>query len=129
MKKLLSIWIMIAYMASAIGFSCSLHYCGGKFKEVCFTADTEKNCCGSMEKSAGCCSDKVIKAQIKDNHTAGAKTILAKAFFFIVPAKYSYIYSRYIPIESFEELTLKGPAPPLLPQSVPIYLKNRVIRV
>lgn len=119
---------MVTYMAGAIGFTFSLHYCGGKFKEVCFTSDTEKDCCGTREKSHNCCEDKFVSAKVKDAHTPAAKAILSNPFYCIVPAP-QLIYSNFVPEEypSFT-CTTYAPSPPVR-QNVPIYIMNRVFRI
>lgn len=128
MKKLTTLFVLVIYMASAVGFTFSLHYCGGKFKEVCFTSDTEKNCCGSKEKSHGCCNDKVISAKFKDNHTGSFKTILTKVFSTAsLLAHYNYPSEKKTR-EYYLTTVAKDTSPPFS-GDVPIYIKIRVLRV
>jgi hypothetical protein len=129
MKRLLSLFILVIYMASAIGVTYSLHYCSGKFKEICFTADTEKNCCG-VQESDGCCTDKVTTVKCKDSHTPAGHTIVPIGIAEAVAALPAIIYHAYsFPPRELTHFIFKGPSPPLLCQGLPIYLRNRVIRV
>ncbi len=118
-------------MASVIGVTFSLHYCGGTFKEICFTADTEKNCCGENEME-GCCMDKVVHAKCKDSHTPGGHVFVQKIVADETPLLPAYYGSRYccpaikLPDNNHE---LLGHPPPLINDKTPIYLRNRVIRV
>ena len=128
MKKLITLLVLTTYMASAIGFSFSLHYCGGKFKEVCFTSDTEKNCCGTKEKAGHCCEDKVISAKYKDNHTPSVKAILSHAFLECLVPTYFEFTAANTRDEKFTRYIAKD-LPPPLSSKVPLYLLNRVIRI
>lgn len=127
MKRLLTTLIMLCYMANAIGMSFSMHYCGGSFRQVCFTADTEKNCCGEGEKS-GCCKDHFVKAKFKDDHTPKAFTLALK-----IPAEaiakqqFGYTPEPFL-IYQEEVHIAHGPSPPLL-QEIPIYILVRNLRI
>ena len=47
----------------------NLHYCGGNLKKVAFySVNDEDGCCGSKEKSHGCCKDKTSFIKVKDDH-------------------------------------------------------------
>ena len=128
MKKIISLFILVIYMASAIGFTYSLHYCGGKFKEVCFTSDTEKNCCGKDEKQGKCCSNKVISAKFKSDQNSSAKSIILKLLTFNLHTLPDYFFKSIVKKEVFANCIVKWQPPPLI-ISVPIYLRNRVLRV
>ncbi len=130
MKKLLVIILVLVYTASVLGVTFSFHYCKGKFKEVCFTADTEKNCCGKHENhKKRCCSDKVVKASCKDNHIVSSKSFLHKTDgYALVPQAY-YYRSGCRPFPARISHTIKVEIPPPLLISESIYLLNRVLRV
>jgi hypothetical protein len=130
MKRLIASVVMIAYMAAAIGFSFSFHYCGGTLHSICFTEDTEEGCCGSKEDSDGCCEDKVISAKYKDDHTPSFASVpLVKVTTDVVlPRIYGYVHTAVCtythPVSTYN----KGPSPPLL-RGIPIYLFIRVLRL
>lgn len=127
MKKLVTIILMMTYMACAIGFTFSFHYCGGHYKYVCFTADTEEDCCGENEHKTNCCDDKVVSAKVKD-HTAFAKMLLAKVFFVhdLQPSpQYSYKVAYHT---GYRYYWASNSSPPIV-TDVPIYLLNRVLRI
>jgi hypothetical protein len=128
MKKLLTLVLMITYLASAIEFSFSFHYCGGSFKEICFTSDTEKNCCGTKEKSAGCCSDKVVKAKFKDDQTVFAKSVSSKVLVVhgVLPPAIPSLACNIS--QGYPIYISSDPSPPVT-RTIPIYLKNRVFRI
>ena len=127
MKKLTVLFLMMIYMASAIGVTYSLHYCGSKFKQVCFTSDTEKNCCGDHE-TKGCCSDKVVSVKCKDNHTPGLQPLLPELFSFIVPVIHFAHPLVKRTAEGYQTFVAADTSPPPI-QGIPLYLKIRVIRV
>jgi hypothetical protein len=120
--------VLVTYMATAFGFTCTLHYCGGKFKEICFTDDTEKNCCGIKEKSSHCCQDQVISASFKGSHAPSYHTFSPKVFCAMLPvqahqsAPYSLpVCNGYGPVNNYR--------PPPLISAVPRYLMQCSIRV
>lgn len=114
-------------MVNAIGISFSMHYCGGSFRQICFTADTEKNCCGEGEKS-GCCKDHFVKAKFKDNHTPEAFILAFKTICeAIVPQQYTNTHKSFLVYQD-ETHIAHGPSPPLL-QTIPIYLLVRNLRI
>jgi len=118
-------------MAAAVGFSCSFHYCGGEYHGLCFTADTEKDCCGTTEDSDGCCEDKVVRAKYKDDHTPSAfkVVVLSKILQIFLPTG-SYPHASYRAFAGIRSSGhyYKGPAPPLL-RGIPLYLFIRVLRL
>ncbi len=130
MKKLIALVLMVTYMACAIGFTFSFHYCGGKFMEICFTSDTDKNCCGTKEKAGGCCEDKVVSAKHKDNHAPSAKALIAKVFFLDFIALPSFAFkAEKIRGEDFSTYIAKDLPPPLIVSKIPLYLLIRVLKI
>jgi hypothetical protein len=127
-KKLFTILLMVTYMAGAIGFSYSLHYCGGHFKGVCFTSDTEKGCCGNGKHKKNCCKDKVVSAKCKGSHTPSAKAVLSKVFFIQAILVHAELPVNNNVYAGFPAYVSSDPSPPFT-SSVPIYLLNRVLRV
>jgi hypothetical protein len=128
MKKLIAICLMVTYMASAIGFSYSLHYCGGHFKGVCFTSDTEKGCCGEGNHKKNCCNDKVVSAKFKGSHTPSVKALLSKVFFVQAILVHAELPVNNNVYAGFPVYVSSDPSPPFS-SPVPIYLLNRVLRV
>lgn len=128
MKRLISLLILVTYMASAIGFSFSLHYCGGHFKSVCFTKDTEKDCCGKSEHKTNCCHDKVITAKVKDDHSSSVFSFSPKIFIadaVIGPRFVANVISTH---SAHDRLSFTDSSPPKVP-GIPVFLKNRVLRI
>ena len=71
MKKSFIILFASFYLMLASGLSISLHYCGGKLKDISlFNNSNEDGCCGSKKKSKGCCNNKSVFIKVKDNHFA-----------------------------------------------------------
>lgn len=127
MKKLLSVVVLVCYMASAIGVSYALHYCGSHFKEVCFTADTEKDCCGSHEKP-GCCHDDVIKVKIKDSHAPTHCLLDFSHWTAITESAFDFNNPAYAPTFAvLLQLYACDPSPP--PNGTPAYILYRNLRI
>ncbi len=119
---------MAIYMASAVGFSFSFHYCGGHYKGICFTSDTEKGCCGKNEHKTNCCEDKVVKAKFKDDHSSSAKAILAKIFSPQAIQQYPALFNHKVIYVAQLTYVANDSSPPFTP-STPLYLMNRVLRI
>jgi hypothetical protein len=127
MKKLLAVLIMVTYMASAIGFTYSLHYCGGHFKGVCFTSDTEKGCCGKGKHKENCCKNKVVSAKFKGGHAPSAKALLSKVFFVQAILVHAELPVNNNVYAGFPAYVSSDPSPPFS-SSVAIYLLDCVLR-
>jgi len=131
MRRLLSIVIILTYMAAAIGVSVSFHYCGGEFAGVQLTSVSDRGCCGDDGDDAcgNCCRDKIVTASYKDQHTiAEPWTPMANYISAIAaPAVWNRYLSQVIHYAIPERFT-HGPSPPLIRQ-IPIYLFIRVLRI
>lgn len=129
MKRVLASLLLIAYMANAINFTFSFHYCGGTYHSICFTSDTEADCCGSEEEDDGCCEDKVVSAKFKDNHTPAFKTSFSKIVFDPAPVVAYYPPAGLvISTVLIDHVLHTGHSPPIL-GNLPVYLLNRVLRL
>lgn len=116
-------------MASAVGFSFSYHYCAGHYKGICFSSDTEKDCCGENEHETNCCKDKIVKAKIKDDQSHSLKAILGKIIFKAGLSQYPTVsISCAVHCEEYTSSVANDSSPPTI-GSVPIYLMNRVLRI
>jgi hypothetical protein len=127
MRRLLVLTLLIAYMASVVGFSFSFHYCGKHFRYITFSHDTEKGCCGKNERKSKCCSDKIVKAKIKDDCTQPAKAVFGKIML------HGVIHFRPRPQQKIcydvRHYFVANDSSPPFDRSTPIYLANRVIRI
>ncbi|MCD6012326.1 MAG: hypothetical protein K0Q79_2188 [Flavipsychrobacter sp.] len=118
---------MVAYTAAAINFTFSFHYCGGAFHGICFTSDTEADCCGVDVMDDDCCSDKIVSAKFKDDHTPAAKAALSMyGWDWIVP--YYTVPVHFVNTYVSHRVLHTGHSPPIL-GTVPIYLFVRVLRL
>ncbi len=64
---------MLAFslLLSSSGVAINIHYCGEEVASISLNndskiADSEKNCCGEIEKKSHCCSDKIVKLNQKN---------------------------------------------------------------
>lgn len=121
---------MVGYTASAVEVSFSFHFCGDHFRYVCFTDDTEEDCCGENEKNTHCCTDKVVKAKLRGEQSAAGKIVLHHhGAFAVLPDLPSCVFFYTGPtLLSKEPSIVCDSSPPRAPD-IPIYLKNRVLRI
>ena len=128
LNKFLTVVLMITYMAGAIGFTFSFHYCGGHYKGICFTSDTEKGCCKKNEHKTHCCKDKVFKAKFTGDHSSSAKAVIAKAFFLQATMPEPIAIAEQETREFADTYVANDSSPPFV-RGVPLYLMNRVLRI
>lgn len=127
--RILTVFLMVTYTAGAVGVTFSLHYCGKHFRYICFTEDTEKGCCGKNEHKSKCCTDKIVKAKIKDNHSYQAKATINDNWQpGVLPATQTYCWTELPEQVAPENFVSSDSSPPFV-RSVPIYLANRVLRI
>ena len=126
MKKSLIILFASFYLILASGLSISLHYCGGKLKEISFFgAGNENGCCGSKKKSKGCCHDKSTFIKVKDNHFAGNNVKVFNSTVKLIPAP---VFNQLFQIQNSDiYYTALNYYPPPVLYDNPIYLKHRVL--
>ncbi|WP_374174760.1 hypothetical protein [Flavobacterium tructae] len=70
LKKCTGLFLAFLLLVSNIGFAFDVHYCGGEIVSVSLNttaAAPEKNCCGTSEKKASCCKDKVVHFEKKSD--------------------------------------------------------------
>lgn len=94
-KKQICLFLAFFLLVSNVGLAFNVHYCGNKIASVSlksnFTAaNSEKNCCGVIEKKSSCCKDKVINFQKKSDN------FIVKAFSFQVDSP--FIVQEWNPI-------------------------------
>lgn len=126
MKKSLLILFAFFYLVLASGLSISLHYCGGEVESVSlFSADNEEGCCGTEEKSKGCCQEKVAFLKVKDSHFSGSGLKVLNSSVKSIPAP---VFNQLFEIQNAGIIysILNYHAPPVLYDN-PIYLENRVL--
>lgn len=75
MKKLIVIFVMLAYGLSATGSTVHIHFCCGKIDAVKLVPVTGDQCpVGHKDKKPGCCDDKQLELKIKSDHKSETQT-------------------------------------------------------
>ena len=69
-KNLYCLLLAFSLLLSSSGIAINIHYCGEEVASISINndskiADSEKNCCGEIEKKSHCCSDKILKLNQK----------------------------------------------------------------
>jgi hypothetical protein len=75
-----------------------VHYCGNEIASVSLKtnfnhSDSEKNCCGELEKKSNCCKDKVVHLQKKSDNLIVKAFAFNANYFFVVPLQKSVIFT------------------------------------
>lgn len=127
MKKALTISLAFFYLVVASGVFLNLHYCGGHLKKVAFySVSDEDGCCGSKEKSHGCCKDKASFIKVKDDHQAFGAVKVNLSFI-----KCCDVFQPELKISltgDYSEYKKADPDPPVFYDN-PIYLKYKVLLI
>lgn len=128
MKKITIVLLTVLYFAVASGITVSLHYCGGKFKQISlFNSGNDKGCCGSKKKSKGCCNEKAFFIKVKNNHSSSNSVYLSNNYYKIINASIST--QLFIsPNKSISYFVTKFHSPPVLYDN-PLYLKHKVLLI
>ncbi len=132
MKRSILLFLTFLYLTTASGINISLHYCGGKFKNISFfnACNNESCCCKKGKKkncSAGkqCCRSKVIVVQVKDIHNYSPSSIVSGnpvKFISVTTPQYIVNFTNTL----YTKLISDFHVPPDLYET-PIYLKHRVL--
>ena len=126
MKKILAIFLLLVYAASAFGIAVNYHYCNGHLTNVTVVNLGNHNCnCNPDGSSEGCCKDKMIYLK-GDNHKSSQISFIPSQTNFAgdVPA-YTSLFSYK---EFFSEPTLLYHfVKPEYPQ--PIFILNSVFKI
>lgn len=126
MKKWLVILLAAFYLILVSGLNVSLHYCGGKLKTISlFNNGNENGCCGTKEKSKGCCNERSAFVKVKDNHFGNDHVKILNSPVKSLPAM--VFQQRFlVPDAEISDIVLNYYAPPVL-YGNPRYLKYRVL--
>lgn len=130
MKRIIATIVLVAYTAAAIGFSFSVHFCGGDVEGIYLTAANESGCCGDDADTDGCCEDKVVAAKSHADHTILSKVLeLRQHMVALLPVvvRTSYAATPRLLAGSAGHAA-HGPSPPAL-RGIPLFLLFRVLRI
>jgi hypothetical protein len=128
LKKTIIILLASFYLIIASGLTVSLHYCGGKLKEISFlNKDNDKGCCGKKKMSKDCCKDEVTYFKVKDDHNSSsllkAPVPSDKIINIVLPVFEHNFLSNYVRV-----IILNYHAPPVIYDN-PLYLQHRVFLI
>ncbi len=100
MKKVVSIFLSILFLASAIGINIHSHYCGGKLESV--GVIKKKSCCDD-EKSMpeNCCKNETNYVKVNSDYSPAFEFHLAKTTF-----SSAIIYFEFTPKISFKNYSV-----------------------
>ena len=126
MKKSAIILLSVFYFVVATGFSLHIHYCGGKVKKISVLHENdEKGCCGSKEKSNGCCKEKAAFVKVNSEHKS-VNEIKATSNNFTF-SNFIVASTNLLHTETVSPFILFKFHPPPLIYEAPRYLKYKVL--
>lgn len=127
-KKLLVIFLLLAYATSSLGVSIQNFYCCGKWKSVSIGINKISfDNCKEQNGTDGCCKTTLQYLKIKDSHL-GAEGAKIPFFFFIGIPTTSFYCRDQIDLDPSKLLVEPIYSPPHI-RHVTIYVKNRVFRI
>ena len=126
MKKSFVILFAMFYLALASGLNVSLHYCGGKLKNISLFHNTdEKGCCGNKKRSKKCCHEKSSFIKVKEDQFASPAIKFTNNPVKSLPP---IIFNEQFVIHksTIASASLNNHSPPVFYDN-PLYLKQRVL--
>ncbi len=120
---------MFLYLIPVIGFSYTLHYCGGEVSSVLFYTSTSDKCiCGSNKMKISCCEDKTVSIKIEDEQVNTQNNIITFPNLLDIdvdlPQSFNLEYYHF-PVLILEDYFHHPPD--ILKQ--PLYILNQVFRI
>lgn len=120
MRRILSIFVLFLYLATSIGVTVSLHYCGENLADVSIL--NQASCCCDEEPSTNdCCSDEIQSLKLHEAHNKSEHTF-SFDFVCLTEIATNYIYGPtkqrvYVKIPCATSIA----SPPDILHGVPIY--------
>lgn len=123
-KRILLLLVVFLYLIPSIGFTVSVHYCGGKLASVSFldTNESKKCPCGSGMSKKSCCENVVLSLKLSGQQQKNTPPSWDVAVIALLPVKTTF--------ESLISTVVERPVPAYLSESPPgrfkqpIYLQN-----
>jgi len=118
--------IALLYIVTVTGFAVNVHYCFNHLFAI--SINTPVKGCSAPGIKMDCCKDTHLVVKIKDAHKGGTTTVFAKVYGASQPAvvfadNYYQEKPAYLAAILYKDL----PDPP--PVGIPVFLKNRMLRV
>lgn len=131
MKRILVTILALLYMAGATGATVHVHYCMGKVMGANFGHGDDEMCvkCG-MKKSVskGCCKDEHKTVKTADHQLAKLSFSLTGSLVFLPTTPFYCSFREPLYTGTNSSLN-RTHGPPILGQSIPVYLKIRNLRI
>jgi len=118
--------IALLYLVTVSGFAVNVHYCFNHLFAVSINAPVKG--CSAPGVKMDCCKDTHLVVKVKDAHKGGSTTVFSKMSTVTLPAtvfaaNYYQAKAAYLAAILYKDL----PDPP--PGDIPVFLKNRMLRV
>lgn len=128
MKRIAVIFLMLLYLTPSIGFSVTVHYCGGKIASVSFFDGKAKCKCGNKKMKKDCCKNEKLTVQLNDeqqkNNTSVFSVQQTKEFHPVIAD--NNFYSIQNIDYGVDDYNSKHPPDALKP---PLYIQHRIFRI
>jgi hypothetical protein len=107
MKKVLSLFIALLYLATSSGLALQVHYCMDQIAGFTLAQEEQGSCgkCGMEKASGSCCKDELKFVKLEDAHK-----LLAADFQLHPPVAVINDYTGLFNITSIDLLQVSGPA-------------------
>jgi hypothetical protein len=124
MKRILVLLMVLLYGASSSGMTVQLHFCCGKLDGISLGSHTAKCDMDAGAKSASCCNDQQLSAQLDIDQYNHNNALSFKDF--ALPAIAYTGYSH--PIREWRFYNAPGLSLHV-PPGIPLFVKNGVFRI
>lgn len=137
MKRLVSIFILCAYLSSALGLDFNVHFCAGKFDSIAFVSAENKGCkCigedffykpGLNKKIKSCCKDVHVHCSFNTSFENESSSVIETANHAVLLRH----FNGYLPLEKypFVKSEVYSELDFIQLRKISIFLSNRVLRL
>ena len=125
MKKMFIIILILVYSFPTIGFSCTIHYCGGQFSSMSLGFSNTKSCgCDPKFEKKGCCDNKTITFKNDSKHQKTEQFKVAKTELVVEQINFNSVLDSVIRFPNETDYSNCFRAPPPLPKNTLFILFN-----
>ena len=130
-KRLVSFFLLFAYLLSSPGLVYSMHFCGQSLTAVSLQADGKRNCCCETMRNpgCGCCHDQLLTSSVKDVKLTTAQVLVAAPATVATPALLPLVWrlsTATFPLDEPESKLAAHAAPP---PECPAYVRGHAFLI
>jgi hypothetical protein len=130
-KRLVSFFLLFAYLLSSPGLVYSMHFCGQRLTAVSLQADGKRNCCCETMRNpgCGCCHDQLVTSSVKDVKLTTTQVLVAAPAMVATPDLLPLVWRLSTLAFPLNELKLELAAHAAPPPECPVYVRGHAFLI